>query len=194
MFNSYPKASVDRDGSSLTNYYERRGHIPALASLSIYRFGTGIIGEAGSTERGQITLGIAGIFHHSRTGPALGRAFTEAETTYETDHVAILTDVYWRQRFHADPNVIGRQIRVDGALKTVVGVLPPGFRFLSSQATAVLAVFFAPGRSRSLAEAFRRKRRSKLLPGLNRAPRSRRRSRKSMRRTTRWNGTIPRPK
>ena len=38
MFNTYPKAGVDRDGSSLTNYYERRGRIPAFSSLSIYRY------------------------------------------------------------------------------------------------------------------------------------------------------------
>ena len=67
-------------------------------------------------------------------GPALGRGFTEQETTYQTDAVAILTDSYWKQQFNADPHVIGRQIRVDGVRKTVIGVLPPGFRFLSSEA------------------------------------------------------------
>jgi hypothetical protein len=51
IFNTYPKAGVDRDGSSLTNYYERRGRIPAFASLSIYGYGTEIVGEPGSTER-----------------------------------------------------------------------------------------------------------------------------------------------
>ena len=30
IFNTYPKAGVERDGSSVTNYYERRGHIPAF--------------------------------------------------------------------------------------------------------------------------------------------------------------------
>ena len=35
IFNTYPKAGVERDGSSLTNYYERRGKIPAFTSLSI---------------------------------------------------------------------------------------------------------------------------------------------------------------
>src|SRR5690349_13508992 len=38
LFNTYPKAGVERDGSSITNYYERRGRIPAFSSLSIYRF------------------------------------------------------------------------------------------------------------------------------------------------------------
>src|SRR6202790_4548035 len=70
MFNTYPKAGVDRDGSSLTNYYERRGHIPALASLSMYRYGTGIIGEAGSTERGQITRVSPEFFTTLGAGPA----------------------------------------------------------------------------------------------------------------------------
>ncbi len=32
VFNTYPKAGVDRDGSSIANYYERRGHIPAFAA------------------------------------------------------------------------------------------------------------------------------------------------------------------
>src|ERR1700719_3691599 len=36
IFNTYPKAGVDRDGASLTNYYERRSRIPVFASLSIY--------------------------------------------------------------------------------------------------------------------------------------------------------------
>jgi hypothetical protein len=42
IFNTYPKAGVDRDGASVTNYYERRGRIPAFASVAIYRYGTAI--------------------------------------------------------------------------------------------------------------------------------------------------------
>ena len=114
VFNTYPKAGVDRDGSSLTNYYERRGRIPAFASLAIYRYGTAIVGEPGATEREQITRVSPDFFATLGLGPAMGRAFTEEETTFQTDNVAILTDAYWRQHFNADPHVIGRQIRVDG--------------------------------------------------------------------------------
>ncbi len=134
VFNTYPKAGVDRDGSSLTNYYERRCHISAFTALAIYRYGTAIAGEAGSTEREQITRVSPDFFSTLGIGPVMGRAFTEQETTYQTDGVAILTDAYWRQRFNADPHAIGRQIRVDGLPKTVIGVLPRTFRFLSSEA------------------------------------------------------------
>src|SRR3984893_18375677 len=95
VFNTYPKAGVERDGSSLTNYYERRGHIPAFASVAIYRFGTAIIGEPGSTEREQITQVSPDFFSTLGLGPVIGRAFTEEETTYQTNSVAILSDSFW---------------------------------------------------------------------------------------------------
>src|SRR5712675_2326974 len=138
IFNTYPKAGVERDGSSLTNYYERRGRIPALASLSIYRYGTEIVGELGSTERLQTVRVSPDFFSTVALGPAIGRTFTDDETTSETDHVAILSDTFWRQRYNADPNVIGRQIRVNSVPRTVIGVLPPAFRFLSSDARVFL--------------------------------------------------------
>ncbi len=145
LYNTYPKAGVERDGSSLTNYYERRGRIPAFASLSIYRFGTAIAGEAGSTEREPVTQVSPEFFTTLGAGPAIGRTFTEEETTYETGDVTILADAYWRQRFHSDPHVIGKRIRVDGVPKTVIGVLPPGFHFLSSEAQLYFPLASRPG-------------------------------------------------
>src|SRR5271163_2369393 len=144
IFNAYPKAGVDRDGSSVTNYYERRGRIPAFASLSIYRYSMEIVGEPNSTER-QPTMRVSPDFFSTLgLGPAIGRTFTDEETTSDTDHVAILSDTYWRQRFNADPNVFGKQIRVNSVSRTVIGVLPPSFRFLSSDARVFLPLASRP--------------------------------------------------
>jgi predicted permease len=144
IFNTYPKAGVERDGSSLTNYYERRGRIPAFASLSIYRYGTEIVGEPGATERLQTVRVSPDFFSTLGLGPVIGRTFTDQETTSETDHVAILSDSFWRQRYNADPNVIGRQIRVNSVPRAVIGVLPPAFRFLSSDARLYLPLASRP--------------------------------------------------
>ena len=138
VFNTYPKAGVDRDGSSITNYYERRGRIPAFSSLSIYSYGMEIVGEPGSTERLQTMRVSPEFFSTLGLGPAFGRTFTDEETTSETDHVAILSDAFWRQRYDADPNVLGKRIRVNSVPRTVIGVLPPNFRFLSSDAQVFL--------------------------------------------------------
>ncbi len=54
IFNTYPKPGVENDGSSLTNYYERRGNIPAFSSLSIFRYGSEVVGETGSTQQEEV--------------------------------------------------------------------------------------------------------------------------------------------
>jgi predicted permease len=144
IFNAYPRAGVDRDGASVTNYYERRGRIPALASLSIYRYGMEIVGEPGSTERLPTMRVSPDFFSTLGLGPAIGRTFTDEETSSDTDHVAILSDAFWRQRYNADPDVIGKKIRVNSVSRTVVGVLPPSFRFLSSDAGVFLPLASRP--------------------------------------------------
>src|SRR5437667_1561702 len=77
------------------------------------------------------------------------RAFTDEEMTYQTDGVAILTDRCWRHHFDADPQILGRPIRVDGLQKTIVGVLPPSFQFLSSKAQLCLPLSSNPGDHKS---------------------------------------------
>jgi predicted permease len=144
IFNTYPKAGVDRDGASVTNYYERRGQIPAFASISIYRFETAIIGESGSTEREQVTRVSPDFFSTLGIGPMVGRAFKEEETSYETDNVVVISDAFWRHSANGDPYIIGKKIRVDGIPTTVIGILPPDFRFLSSEARLYLPLASRP--------------------------------------------------
>jgi predicted permease len=144
IFNTYPKAGVERDGSSIANYYERRGAIPAFRSLSIYRFGAAIVGEPGSTVRNQVTQVSPDFFTTLGVGPVIGRAFTDAEMTDQTDHVVILTHEYWQQRFNADSHVIGRTVWVNSLPRTVIGVLPHGFHFLSSKSSLYLPLSSRP--------------------------------------------------
>jgi predicted permease len=135
IYNTYPKAGVENDGSSITNYYERRGNIAALSSLSLYREGAEVLGNPGSTEQVEVIRISPEFFATLGVNLAMGRTFTEAEAAVaENNGVVILTDAYWRQRLAADPNILGRDIRVNGIQRKIVGVLPPDFRFLSSEA------------------------------------------------------------
>jgi predicted permease len=134
VFNTYPKAGVLRDGSSTTNYYERRGQIPAFSDLAIYSEGSAIVGESGATELVPFMRVSPEFFSTLGAKPAMGRSFTDAEMAMPPSRVVILSDSYWRRNFNADPLVLGRQVQVAGVANAVVGVLPPGFRFLSSEA------------------------------------------------------------
>jgi predicted permease len=144
VYNTYPKAGVPNDGCSLPNYYERRGRIPAFSGLAVYRDATAVVGETGTTEQVPVSRVSPDFFATLGLGPVVGRVFTEAETAQGKNDAAILTDSYWRQRLGADPRVLGRAIRVNQISRTVVGVLPPRFSFLSSQAQIYMPLASSP--------------------------------------------------
>jgi len=139
IYNTYPNAGVQNDGSSIANYYERRGNIPALSSLSIYMERSEVVGEPGSTEQIGVIRTSPEFFATLGVSLPLGRSFTEEESITQRN-VAILTDAFWRQRFNSDPKVLDREIRINGIPRKIVGVLPPTFRFLSSEARVFVSL------------------------------------------------------
>jgi predicted permease len=70
-----------------------------------------------------------GLFEILRVSPQLGRTFTANEDRPEEDAVVILGHSLWQRNFGGDPNIIGRKITLNGRARTVVGVMPQGFRF-----------------------------------------------------------------
>jgi putative ABC transport system permease protein len=61
--------------------------------------------------------------------PALGRDFTPAEEHFGGPNAVLISDRLWRRRFHADPAVIGKRLRMERSSYTVVGVMPGSFLF-----------------------------------------------------------------
>ena len=69
-----------------------------------------------------------GFFQALGVTAAHGRTFLPEEFARGNRPVVVLTDGLWRRRFGADPDLVGRSLRLDGQPYTVVGVLPANFR------------------------------------------------------------------
>jgi putative ABC transport system permease protein len=69
----------------------------------------------------------ASYFHVLRVSPRLGRSFDDRDDRPNGSKVTILSDKLWRQRFGADPGILGRLISLDDDDYTVVGVMPNSF-------------------------------------------------------------------
>src|SRR2546422_2143365 len=61
--------------------------------------------------------------------PVLGRDFTIEDNKPGAEKVTILGDEIWRRDFNADPNIVGQSVRINGKAATIIGVMPPNFKF-----------------------------------------------------------------
>jgi len=76
------------------------------------------------TETLNLTFGTANLFSTLEVAPLLGHGPTTADSD-----TLLLSYGLWQRRFGSDPAIIGRQLRIDRHSLTVIGVMPPEFRF-----------------------------------------------------------------
>jgi putative ABC transport system permease protein len=73
----------------------------------------------------------SGFFATLGVKPAMGHDFTSAQDLPHGTPAVIISHRLWRDRFASSPQAVGKSMLLDGAEYTVLGVLPPGFRFIA---------------------------------------------------------------
>ena len=61
--------------------------------------------------------------------PIMGRDFTAEDNKPGAGKVTILGNEIWKRDFNGDPNIVGQGVRINGKAATVIGVMPPNFKF-----------------------------------------------------------------
>ena len=79
----------------------------------------------------------ANLFSLLGEDPILGRHFLPEEEAENGPHVMILGYGIWQRRYGGDPDIIGKPIQLNDTVRTVVGVMPEGFRILLGDDTGV---------------------------------------------------------
>jgi putative ABC transport system permease protein len=105
-----------------------------LENVASYRFNTYTLRAGERSERVWMSMPSLSLFETLGVTPELGRLPTPEEGA----QAAVISDRTWRDWFGGDPNVIGRSYSIAGAMRTVVGVMPPEFAFPSED----VAVWF----------------------------------------------------
>jgi len=88
-----------------------------------------IVGAGGEPDRVFQALVSANFFDVIGVQPARGRGFQPGEDQPGREREVIFSDNLWRNRFAADPDIIGKTIRLDDQNFLVVGVMPPKYAF-----------------------------------------------------------------
>jgi len=75
----------------------------------------------------------------------LGRVYTQQDAAQGFLEPVVISDGFWRRNYGSDPNIIGRKMRLDSDLYTIVGVMPPGFRHPGRTLNTDVEVWLATG-------------------------------------------------
>jgi putative ABC transport system permease protein len=124
---------IKEDIHSFPNYVDYRDGNTTFASMAGYSHASLNLTGSGEPERILGASATASFFDVMRVSPLLGRAIAPEENVQGNDRVIVLSHGLWQRRFGGERNIIGREIQVDGANRTVIGVMPPGFQFPEKQ-------------------------------------------------------------
>jgi putative ABC transport system permease protein len=127
---SRPEHGVESRAVAIADFVDWRAQQTAFEDLAGFAVGTANLAVAGEKpDRKSAAYTTASMFDLVGVRPRIGRGFTSADDAPGAPQVILLSDGLWRDRFGADPEMVGRAIRVNGEPTTIVGVMPPGFRF-----------------------------------------------------------------
>ena len=124
-----PTQNLDNAGVSYPNYVDWKKSIKAIQDIGVFAESniTLVTGEGGVRISGAEVS--TNMFSLLGVDAARGRGFQEQDGLPSSEKVALISDVLWRNRFAADSNILGTVVKINGKPTTIIGVMPPRFRF-----------------------------------------------------------------
>ena len=113
-------------------YFTYAEHNQTFQSLGVWIPGTANVTGLAEPEQVRTVAVSDGVLQTLGVPPAVGRWFSKVDQVPNAPGSVMLSYGYWRRRFGGDRAVIGRNIMVDSQPREIVGVMPPGFRFVDS--------------------------------------------------------------
>src|SRR5690606_36201268 len=127
VYSAFPTLSFDKFWISPPEFMELRERSRAFASTVASRKGMSSVGADEAPVRVVSSIATADLFETLGVPAAMGRPFNAEEDVPGGDNVVTLSYELWQRAFGADPNILGRNIIVNGIESRVTGVMPPGF-------------------------------------------------------------------
>jgi predicted permease len=133
--NRYPKAGVDSGYStSAPDYLDRLRETDVFEEQALFKATNRSVDENGVPTRVPAMSVTPSFFRLAQVAPNLGRTFADDDTEPGHETKVLLSFALWQSQFGADPAAVGRDLRIDGQLHTIVGVMPKSFALIAPEA------------------------------------------------------------
>jgi len=131
-----PQASAQNNNFGLGNiptaqdYEDLRAAQQSFAQMAGYLSGSTInVTYKNNPQRYTGAYITEDLFRIIGVSPIMGRDFTADDNKPGSEKVAILSHEIWKRDFNGDPNIVGQSVRINGKAATIIGVMPPNFKF-----------------------------------------------------------------
>ena len=132
-------------GMSVPELWDLRDHSGVFQDISALVSADANLTGGDHPERIELLGTSANYFTMLSAHPQLGRIYTPADALPGFSDPVVISDAFWHRTFGADPQVLGKKIRVDSDLYTIAGVMPPGFRHPGRTLTADVDLWATTG-------------------------------------------------
>ena len=120
--------TIGRETASLPDFLDWRRESRAVEDMAAFANTRFNLAGDGEPEVVRGAAATANLLPLLGLAPSAGRAFTADEERAGAARVVLLGDGFWRRRFGARPDVLGRTLQLSGVPHTVVGIAPPALR------------------------------------------------------------------
>jgi predicted permease len=124
-----PPSAKGMDVFSYPDYQDLRAQATAFEEVAAYHEAQVTLTHEGEPVSIPVVVSSASLFQLLRAKPLIGRLFTSQDGQQGAAPVAMIGEGLWRERFGADPAVIGKTIDLNNQAYTVIGVLPASLSF-----------------------------------------------------------------
>jgi predicted permease len=128
VHHTMPGIGVPETPLSPALYLTFRDHSRTVEDIGVWRWAPVTVTGLAEPEQVAALQVTDGLFPLLGVHPSLGRGYSAEDVAPKSSYPVILSRGYWARRFGSDPAVLGRTIRIDGADRTVIGVMPAGFK------------------------------------------------------------------
>lgn len=147
LYNSAVKAGLNKMPSNVVQYLDYSANATSYETVGLWTQGQSMLGEDGAIERLWGARATAEMFDLLRVQPILGQFFSKQHNQPGEDKVIVLMRSYWESKFAWDPEVIGKSLRVDGEMMTVIGVAPQMLEAFDARVKFIRPLSWNPGQA-----------------------------------------------
>lgn len=128
-FPGFPGGGLRRFATSPPEFLDLRRDLKSWSHLEAWVSTGTNLGGGSEPVRVSTAYVSGGMFEMLGVSPAKGRTLSQQDDRPDAPQTAIISHGLWLRAFGGDPAIVSKEVRIDGQVASIVGVMPPGFQF-----------------------------------------------------------------